>query len=279
MTHATQGPDPRHGVQPDPARRWETALQGPTDAPRSGRMGNPLVGSKELVLEVVRDELAVHPEELVHVRDGLRALAPQLLRGDHQELFTREVLEVAFDLHRVSTAIEIRRITPHSLLDRRVFGANVPLMLVMRANPLDGIPDHIYELRPGDPSGDAFRHPRVAGELGVHRGRLAQGDGSLTGGRELPPVPLEVVPGVRLVREETELLGGGHEDLGVRAEVLVQAARPGLHGADHEEVGQLAHRRSGSGRGHPFPSSRWLTLGPDGITTSSRAGASTAPDD
>jgi hypothetical protein len=55
----------------------------------------------------------------------------------------------------------------------------------------------------------------------------------------LVAVPVQALPPDLAAGEVPRLLVGGHEYLGMRAEIVVQRGRAGLHRADHKEGGQF----------------------------------------
>ena len=106
----------------------------------------------------------------------------------------------------------------------------------VREDPLDRVAHHVEQARVGavllDPLGDAVEagQVRVMGRgLAAHREAVV----------EAARVPVEAEVPVHLLDEEVELLRLRHLDLGMQAEVVVDARRAALEAADDDQVRHL----------------------------------------
>ena len=156
-----------------------------------------------------------------------------------------EVREEALELHEVLAAGHVRGVRVHQ---RR---PQVALLAALRVvvdevggDPLDRVANDVDEPDVGHDLGDPLGHAEVLRVGGVVGRRLA----AAAGGRvEVARVPLETARVVALGDEEVELLRRRHRDLRMEAQVVVQAARPALLGADDDQVRQREIARPGTG--------------------------------
>jgi len=186
-------------------------------------------------LERLRAELGIDPEEAKDRRERLGPVRAELVRVHDQDLLVVEMREVLLELQPVATDREESGPVSGSVecvLERADLGMVEEAEEIVGDDPVDRVADEIDEARVRDQRVDP---PRDVGDIRVARVRDRRFAADRRARVELALVPLPAAAAL-LRNEEIRLLLPRHRDLGMPVEVLVQAGRAALGGADHEEV-------------------------------------------